>query len=87
VNVTTAGTYDAGFRVASSHASSSVQVYVDGGTTPVAIVTVPNTGDWPIFRTVSVPVTLPAGQHRLKLAFPTDYVNINWVSFTPQGGV
>jgi len=81
VNISTAGTYDAGFRVASSHTGSSVQVYVDDGTTPVATVTVPNTGDWPIFRTVSVPVTLPAGQHRLSLLFPTDYVNINWISF------
>ncbi|WP_052292253.1 PKD domain-containing protein [Methanosphaerula palustris] len=81
VNVSTAGTYTAGFRVASSHSGSSIQVYVDDGTTPVATVSVPNTGDWPAFRTVSVPVTLPAGQHRLRLAFPTDYVNINWISF------
>ncbi|WP_052292252.1 PKD domain-containing protein [Methanosphaerula palustris] len=82
VNVSTAGTYNAGFRVASSHSGSSIQVYVDNGTTPVATVSVPNTGDWPVFRTVSVPVTLPAGQHRLRLSFPTDYVNINWISFT-----
>jgi PKD repeat protein len=81
VNVSTTGTYNAGFRVASSHSGSSVQVYVDDGTTPVATVSVPNTGDWPAFRTVQVPVTLPAGQHRLKLAFPTDYVNINWIAF------
>jgi PKD repeat protein len=81
VNVSTAGTYTAGFRVASSHSGSSVLVYVDDGTTPVATVSVPNTGDWPVFRTVSVPVTLPAGQHRLVLKFPTDYVNINWISF------
>ncbi|WP_440950736.1 PKD domain-containing protein [Methanosphaerula subterraneus] len=85
VNVTTAGTYDAGFRVASSHAGSSVQVYLDDGTTPVAMVNVPNTGDWPVFRTVPVQVTLPAGQHRLKLAFPTDYVNINWIGFAQRG--
>ncbi len=85
VNVSTAGTYDAGFRVASSYTGSSVQVYVDDGTTPVATVTVPNTGDWPVFRTVSVPVTLPAGQHRLVLKFPTDYVNINWISFAQRG--
>ena len=85
VNVSTAGTYDAGFRVSSSHAGSSVQVYVDSGTTPIATVNVPNTGDWPAFRTVSVPVTLPAGQHRLVLKFPTDSVNINWIVFAPRG--
>ncbi|ACL17224.1 PKD domain-containing protein [Methanosphaerula palustris] len=85
VHVSTAGTYDAGFRVASSHAGSSVLVYVDDETTPVATVTVPNTGDWPIFRTVSVPVILPAGTHRLKLSFPTDFVNINWITFAQRG--
>nr|WP_330217438.1 PKD domain-containing protein [Methanosphaerula palustris] len=81
VNVASTGTYTAGFRVASSHSGSSIKVYVDDGTTPVATVNVPNTGDWPSFQTVSVPVTLPAGQHRLKFSFPTDYVNINWVTF------
>ncbi|WP_440950704.1 PKD domain-containing protein [Methanosphaerula subterraneus] len=87
VNVGTAGTYDAGFRVASTHTGSTIQVYVDDGTTPVATVTVPNTGDWPVFQTVQVPVTLPAGTHRLKLMFPADYVNINWITFAPRGGV
>jgi PKD repeat protein len=81
VNVASTGTYTAGFRVASSHSGSTIKVYVDDGTTPVATVNVPNTGNWPVFQTVSVPVTLPAGQHQLKLSFPTDYVNINWVSF------
>jgi PKD repeat protein len=85
VNVSTAGTYDAGFRVASSHAGSTVQVYVDDGTTPVATVSVPNTGAWPVFQTVSALVTLPAGQHRLVLKFPTDYVNINWITFALRG--
>jgi PKD repeat protein len=85
VNVNTAGTYDAGFRVASSHAGSTVQVYVDDGTTPVATVSVPNTGDWPVFQTVSALVTLPAGQHQLVLKFPTDYVNINWITFALRG--
>jgi hypothetical protein len=32
---------------------------------------------------VSIP--LPAGQHRLVLKFPTDYVNINWITFTSRG--
>jgi hypothetical protein len=81
VNVASTGSYTAGFRVASSHSGSTINVYVDDTTTPVATVNVPNTGDWPAFRTVQVPVTLPAGQHRLKLSFPTDYVNINWVTF------
>ncbi|ACL16795.1 PKD domain-containing protein [Methanosphaerula palustris] len=85
VNVSTAGTYDAGFRVASTHSGSSVLVYVDNGTTPVATLNVPNTGAWPVFQTISVPVTLPAGQHQFVLKFPTDFVNINWIRFALRG--
>jgi PKD repeat protein len=81
VNVVNAGTYTAGFRVGSSHAGSSVQAYLDDGTTPIATVNVPNTGNSGAFQTVAVPVTLPAGQHRLVLKFPTDYTNINWIAF------
>ncbi|WP_236610359.1 PKD domain-containing protein [Methanosphaerula palustris] len=81
VNINTAGTYTAGFRVASAHAGSSVQVYLDDGTTPIATVNVPNTGNDATFQTLQVPVTLPAGQHRLKLAFPGNYANINWINF------
>jgi PKD repeat protein len=81
VNINTAGTYTAGFRVASAHAGSSVQVYLDDGTNPITTVNVPNTGNDAAFQTVQVPVTLPAGQHRLKLAFPGNYANINWINF------
>jgi hypothetical protein len=84
VNVVNAGTYTAGFRVGSSHAGSSVQAYLDDGTTPIATVNVPNTGNSGAFQTVAVPVTLPAGQHRLKLTSPTDYTNINRIAFTPK---
>jgi hypothetical protein len=35
---------------------------------------------------VSPQVTLPAGQHRLKFSFPTDYVNLNWINFAWNGG-
>ena len=40
-----------------------------------------------IERATSVPVTLPAGTPRLVLKFPTDFANINWISFAPRGGV
>lgn len=76
---------NSGFRVGSSHSGSTVQGYVDDGTTPVATVNVPNTGAWPIIQTVSVPMVLSAGQHRLKLAFPTEFVNLNWITFTLRG--
>ncbi|ACL17090.1 PKD domain-containing protein [Methanosphaerula palustris] len=81
VNINTAGTYTAGFRVASAHAGSSVQMYLDDGATPLAVVNVPNTGNDAAFQTLQVLVTLPAGQHRLKLAFPGNYANINWINF------
>jgi hypothetical protein len=85
VNISTADTYDAGFQMASSHAGPSVPVYLDGGTTLVATVNVPNTSDWPVFRIVSVSVTLPAGQHRLVLKLPTDFENLTWIR-SARGG-
>ena len=63
---------------------SRVQAYLDDGTTPIATVNVPNTGNSGVFQTVAVPVTLPAGQHRLVLKFPTDYTKINWIAFAPK---
>jgi hypothetical protein len=61
VDISTAGTHDAGFRVASSHAGSSIQMHVDDGTISVVTVTVPDTGDWLAFQTISVQVDCQPG--------------------------
>jgi len=61
VDISTADIYDAGFRVASSHAGSSIQMHVDDGTIPAVTVTVPDTGDWLAFQTISVPVDCQPG--------------------------
>lgn len=91
VNVSRAGTYDATFRVASTKTGRSIDVYLDGETTPrtrVAVpstVTVPYTGSFETFRNVAVPITLPAGWHTIRLYFPLSFFNLNWMEFTLRG--
>jgi len=76
VNVSRAGTYDATFRVATKYSGRSLDVYLDGESTPrtrvavPSIVTVPKTGSFETFTNVAVPITLPAGWHTIRLYFP-----------------
>ena len=71
VNVDTAGVYNLGIRYASAGAGGTYHLELDG--TPItAELTAANTGGWQSWKTFSVPaVTLPAGQHVLRLAFDT----------------
>ena len=57
--VGTSGAYTMTARVASPNSGRTAALKVDG--TPPATIAVPNTGSFAAFRTVSVPVTLPAG--------------------------
>ncbi len=83
VTVSTADTYTAAFRVASPYSGGSFTLQVDGAN--AATVSVPNTGDWERFQTVTESVTLPAGTHTLRLSFnddsARDYMNIDYVEF------
>ena len=69
-------------RVASPNSGRTAALSVDGA--PVATIAVPNTGSFATFRTVSVPVTLPAGTHTLKLAFSGDGQNLDWIAFADR---
>ena len=50
---------------------------------PAATITIPNTGSFASFRTVSVPVTLAAGTHTLGPAFTGDGQNLDSIAFVP----
>lgn len=78
--VTTAGAYTMKARVANPNVARTAVLSVDGVTN--ATITVPTTGSYGRFTTVSVPVTLPAGTHNLRLAFSGDGQNWNWIEFT-----
>jgi endoglucanase len=94
VNVATAGTYTMTFNVATTLATGSCYVTVDGGAS-LGTFTCPNTTSWTVFKNYSINVVLPAGAHTLRLnytaaAFNTDYMVFtkyvpatNTVAFTP----
>jgi hypothetical protein len=66
VTVPTAGTYRLDLRVAASGAGGRVHVEFDGidKTGPM---TIPDTGGWQAWTTISAPVTLAAGPQRMRL--------------------
>ncbi|HWK03612.1 MAG TPA: carbohydrate-binding protein [Puia sp.] len=87
VDVLTAGVYIANFRVASATTSNGFQLRKADGTV-LAYVNVPNTGGSQNWQTISVPVTLQAGQQSLQVfsTAPANW-NINWMQFVSESVV
>jgi probable HAF family extracellular repeat protein len=88
VNVAAAGTYTLEARVASAGAGGRFHVEANGVDKTGAL-TVPDTGGWQSWRTVSKAVTLAAGVQVLRVAFdangPNGAIgNINWIRLTAQ---
>jgi 5-hydroxyisourate hydrolase-like protein (transthyretin family) len=79
VNLSAAGTYTVNFRVASFFAGAQFQLRKSDGTV-LTTVTVPNTGSFQTWQTVSAQVTLPAGQQTLRIFTSAAHGgwNINW---------
>jgi alpha-N-arabinofuranosidase len=86
IRVPAAGFYDLSARVASPNSGKSFAVLVDGAGVNAAI-TVPNTGSWQTWQTVTRPkIYLPAGTHRARAEATTAGFNLNWISFTASSG-
>jgi GH35 family endo-1,4-beta-xylanase len=84
VDVQTAGTYNITFRAASDGDNKTVSLDSDG-TMIAENVVIPNTGGWQIWTDVTVEnVELEPGEQVLRLTIgDNDYVNLNYVTFTP----
>jgi hypothetical protein len=81
-NPATAGTYTLKFRVASPGSGGKIAVKKADGTV-IATVTVPNTGGWQTWQTVSIPITLSTGTQTLRLeSAAVNGWNINWIEFS-----
>jgi hypothetical protein len=85
VNVSGAGTYTVNFRVASMFSGAQFQLRNSSGVA-LATITVPNTGNFQTWQTISAQVTLPAGQQTLRIVTTkaNGGWNINWWEI--QGG-
>lgn len=82
VNVANAGSYTAQIRVASQGAGGSFHLRVDGVAATPSL-SVPDTGGWQNWRTVSSPITLSAGSHVIQLRMDSvgpgnSTGNFNW---------
>lgn len=82
INVPTTGTYTLQVRVASPYAGGLL--VLSRNATDLATITVPNTGGWQNWQTVSTNVYLTAGQQDLSIFVRTGGWNINWWQLTLQ---
>ncbi len=85
VDVPTAGTYTVQYRVASINNGGQISLEQNAGTTRLGLITVPNTGDWQNWTTISHTVTLNAGRQDIAIGVPVGGYNVNWWSFTRVG--
>ena len=85
-NIASAGTYTVNFRVASMFTGATFQLRNASGSV-LATVTVPNSGSFQSWRTVSASVTLPAGQQTLRIVTTNAAGgwNLNWLEIVGGG--
>ncbi|MDF2457282.1 MAG: putative chitinase [Cytophagaceae bacterium] len=82
VNVAATGTYELKARVATTSAGKYFHIELNGINVSGNI-TVPNTGGWATYQTVTIPnVSLTQGLQAMKLVFDSGDFNINYVTFT-----
>lgn len=79
ISVATAGSYKVSYRVASPNTGATLRLDKDAGATILGSVSVPNTGGWQNWTTVSNIVNLPAGNYTIGLNATTGGCNINWI--------
>lgn len=80
VNVTAAASYKVNFRISAPAAGSQLQLKKADGTV-LATVTIPATGGYQTWATISTTVSLTAGNQVLRIYSPTSSWNINWFEF------
>ncbi len=73
--------YDIEFRVASPNGNGQFHLELDG-VAITDVISVPNTGSWQQYETVSVnDITIAEGNHELRLVFDANGLNVNYLEF------
>jgi len=85
VNVASAGTYTVNLRVASP-GGASMHVGFNNASNVWNVVSIPNTGGWQNWTTVSFSATLGAGTQQLTILFDTGGMNLRSVGVSSSGG-
>ena len=81
----TTGTYLVEYRVASGGTGGTISCDLNGGTIPLGLTTIPGTGGWQNWTTVSRTVTINAGTYNFGVYAQTAGYNLNWIRITKQG--
>jgi hypothetical protein len=86
VNVSSTGSYTVQYRVASQSGGGSIRLEKLGGGSTFGTISVPSTGGWQTWTTITQTVQLTAGQQDIGLVAAAGGFNINWLSITGGGG-
>ncbi|MBQ4801857.1 cellulase family glycosylhydrolase [Aquimarina sp. MMG015] len=86
VDVENTGDYEVAFRVAAITSGRQFHLKVNNENISGAI-TVPNTGGWQNWQTVSANVSLNKGKQVIRLVMDSDDLNINHMIFDDQSGI
>ena len=77
VSVPSAGTYSVDYRIASQSGGGSISLEANGS--PVGTISVPSTGAWQTWQTISHNVSLPADTVEISIVAASGGFNINWL--------
>ncbi|WP_299181423.1 family 16 glycosylhydrolase [uncultured Aquimarina sp.] len=73
--------YDVDFRVASPNGNGKFHLELDGAAI-TEVISVPNTGNWQQYETVSVTgISISSGNHELRVVFDSNGLNLNFIEF------
>ncbi len=87
IQVSTAGSYTIQYRVASPNSGGVITVSTNGGSNALGTVSVPNTGGWQNWQTISHVVSLPVGTYSLRVRAQVGGFNVNWINIVANGSV
>lgn len=80
VNIQQTANYLVEYRVSGLYSAGTIDIYQDN--VKLTGTSVPNTGGWQTWTTISGSVGLSSGQHTIKLVMNGSGFNLNWIKFT-----
>ncbi|WP_421894794.1 glycosyl hydrolase family 18 protein [Marinoscillum sp.] len=86
INPPVSGAYTVEYRVASPNSSGIIQLEKAGGSPVYGTRSVPNTGGWQNWTTVSHTINLSGGQQQIAIKAAVGGWNINWLRLTSASG-
>ncbi len=86
IEVIKADNYNVDFRVASLAGNGGLSLLIDGQTV-LNDLTIPSTGDWQNWTTITRTIALTAGKHTLRFNVLRTGFNLNWINFIQKANI